>query len=108
MGKCQGCKSDFKFQVFTSRELFSLKLSADFIDHLCERLKLDFDETTANGNVCFADSREVRADFRTSFNKLDIINFIAREHPERKTYFSTTEFSLPEDALSFWSAIRKT
>lgn len=90
---------------FTRSELLTFDLNPDFVVRLCKHLKLDLDETAAATNVCFANSPEVRADFRTTFNKLDIINFIVGEYPAGKTYFRTTEILFPGDPISFWTAI---
>jgi hypothetical protein len=92
-------------KAFTRAEMLEFELKEDFINTLCDQLKLDFDEIASESNVCLANSREVRAEFRTSFNKSDIINLIAVKHPERKKFFRDTEVLIPGDAISFWAEI---
>lgn len=55
----------------------TFSLGEGMIDQISERIGLVFEPgTETGGNVCFANSPELRDDFKISFSAIDVLNYI--------------------------------
>ena len=70
---------------YSLQELSRLKIHAVGICELAKQLDLTYvNYERTNGNVCFNDNRDVRPEFRTSFNKVDLLNYIKSKLSDAK------------------------
>lgn len=92
-------------RIYSKKELLGLLLQASFIAELAARLDLTFleeDEISAP-NLCLANSREVRPEYRTVFGQSDILRYCAARLPDRDMDIHKDTLSLPESTAVFWS-----
>ncbi len=92
----------------------SITINSEIINqfsHYCSLIYLDEEEE--GGNVCYADSNELRSEYRQSFILIDVLDYIyAFAHSSM--YKETQKIVIPLGADSFWrlvkfgSSIRKT
>ncbi|MBK8501560.1 MAG: hypothetical protein IPL46_04770 [Saprospiraceae bacterium] len=70
--------------TYLAEELYTLKLRPSFIKEMADRLKLTYVEVMMSGmegNLCFAEDREVRPEYRTTFDRLDLVKHIFSQLP---------------------------
>lgn len=90
--------------VYRKKDLFKLKIKPDFSNVLAARLNLRYLENdSAESNLCFANKKEVRAEFRTTFNKMDIIHYVSSFITKVTVDLGKVEIPLPENAAAFWN-----
>lgn len=93
---------------YTKQELFGLKISSQFIDDMEAWLGLSYWEShPPEGNLCFANTRDVRAEFRTVFSKTDIIYLISAVLQKDHFDVELDAFFFPTQATSFWLLVEK-
>ncbi|WOD43483.1 type ISP restriction/modification enzyme [Hwangdonia lutea] len=99
--------------VFTSTK--SGKVKTDFVSQIAKKLDLDFaPENESDGNVCFANSNELRDDYKSTFAPIDILNYIyavlhSAIYRENFNEFLKIDFSslpYPKDTNTFWELVK--
>ena len=55
-------------------------------------------DDTPEGNVCFADNHELRAEFKSTFRKSDVENYFLGLSQIRQN----NDLAIPQDAETFW------
>lgn len=88
----------------------TFNLEEGMIDRISEKTGLAFIlESEVGGNVCFADSPELRDDFKISFLAIDVLNYSygALHSPTYKAASQTGSLYLPypKDAVVFWEMV---
>lgn len=90
-------------------------LEEGMINWMSKKMGLTFEtEMEAGGNVCFANSLEVRDDFKISFSPLDILDYIygvlhtTTYNEESKDFLKMNPPGLPypKDSAAFWESIK--
>jgi len=110
--------SKFRFQISTSKSVslfvetdekclnsYEIELNSEVISYFSKELTLDFvSQNERHDNVCFANSKEVRDEFRTTFTTSDILRyfdfFLKYSLKNKKQGFNKLEFSKNRD--DFW------
>lgn len=79
------------------------------ITALEDKLALNFEEgLMINGKVCFANTDEVRPDFRTNFTGGDLLNYIFALLPAEGAIDDAKVYlPFPEDADHFWTQVER-
>lgn len=89
-------------------------LEAEIIKEIAYRLNLHFvTEAETIGNVCLANSSEVRDDYRTTFAHIDLLDYIyavlhSPTYREKYKEFLKIDFPrvpYPKDAATFWKLV---
>ena len=63
--------------IYSESELLSLKLKPSFIKKMASLFNLTYmDDSMAESNLCFAESKEMRPEYRTTFSKADLLKNI--------------------------------
>lgn len=76
-----------------------MKGEKEIIREIEHKLKLLFTEESQNGNVCYAyTNEEMRDDFKLSFTRRDLTNFLRS--------FDGNEIIIPSDTDVFWKRVR--
>ena len=80
------------------------------ISELENKLALNFERgAVTNGKVCFANTGEVRSDFRTTFTSAELLNYIYALVPSSETNFKNEQelyLPFPENPEQFWKMVR--
>lgn len=96
--------------------LHQQELGEEVVRNIASSTKLVFsDGDAAQNNLCLANDREVRPEYRTSFNKMDVIDYIIAFLPDPADSKETKEqgdshfleVPLPENAALFWEAVQR-
>jgi len=58
-------------------------------------------DDTSEGNVCFANNPELRPEFKSTFRKSDIKNYLLGLSQSKKKQ----KITLPKDAQTFWKIV---
>ena len=106
----------FKTGISTERTYRSDFLNPEIIHQIATKLSLTFiteKEISSEGEVCFANSPEVRPEFRTTFAPIDILDYIyavmhSLTYREKYKEFLKIDFQripYPKDAVSFWKLV---
>ena len=91
-------------------------LNPKLITKIEEILQLSFiDKEETEGNLCMAQSEEIRPDFRESFTLKDLLNYIlgfshSEEHQQKLPLFpekGVFAVPLPQDSEEFWKMTAK-
>lgn len=104
----------FKFsEIFTTtpnnnikslQELYNLKLYPEFINKISILYGLSFEEKSfRDSNVCFAKSIEIRSEYRSTFNKRDILEIVYPQVQIQTVNFEKDEIVFPYKTSSFFS-----
>ena len=89
-------------------------LDPDILSKIAKNLDLSFvPEKEIGGNVCMANSEEVRDDFKTSFAPIDLLDYIyavlhSPEYREKYKEFLKIDFPrvpYPKDSEKFWKLV---
>lgn len=81
--------------TYSLRELSALNLQSDFIKRMAAEFDLIYaDDAVDESNLCFAESKEVRPEYRTTFRKVDVIEYIF-------TRFSTPTVNMEQSVAIF-------
>lgn len=63
--------------TYSTEELSALNLQPDFIKKMAAESDLIYVEnTTAEGNLCFVENKEVRPEYRTTFSKVKVLEIV--------------------------------
>lgn len=98
-------------EVFDTDQIITFGLEEEVINHISRKTGLVFElEREAGGNVCFANSPELRNDYKISFSVIDVINYIQRlmctlDYAEKHKEFLKVGFLVlpyPADDVAFW------
>lgn len=90
-------------EKYSREELHSLAIKPSFIVLLSDRMKITYKNNVSVENTCFADSRELMADYRTTFSRDDILTYIMREIENYPFYTDHFEIKVPENASVFFN-----
>lgn len=91
-------------KFYLLHELPNLELQSDFTKEMAKRLGLDFVGNNGIGsNLCFAECREVRSDYKSVFNKEDLLEHILPQLLSRTVSLEQDEVKLPDDVHLFFS-----
>ena len=88
---------------YRHEELLSLPIQPSFIELISNRLQILYKSRTSEDNTCYADSRELRADYRTTFSRDDILTYIMRGIENYPFYTEHFEIKVPENASVFFN-----
>lgn len=90
--------------VYPKAMLPALGLHDAFIADITGQLGLMYGESSGNkSNVCFANSRDLRPEYRTTFEKADLAHYICAFLPGEDANLESDEIPFPENAAAFWS-----
>lgn len=90
--------------IYLVHELPELELQSEFTREMANRLGLGFLSTNGiGGNLCFAENREVRSDYKSAFNKEDLLEHILPQLLFRTVSLEQDEVRLPDNARHFFS-----
>ncbi|HUH46551.1 MAG TPA: hypothetical protein VLZ54_05305 [Arenibacter sp.] len=90
-------------------------LEEEMANYMSKKIGLTFEtEMDAGGNVCFANSPEVRDDFKISFSPMDILNYIhgallsIAQSKEYRSFLAVDPPGLPypKDSVVFWESVK--
>lgn len=101
----QDCDENY-FDFFSlidknNEAIFSINL--EIADKIAQSLGLIFLNQKETGNVCFANSDEVRPEFRQSFTTIDLLDYIfAMMHYNK----DLQKIPIPLDTLHFWKLVQ--
>lgn len=66
---------------------------------------LFINQTESEGNVCFGNSNELRAEFKETFTSVDLMNYeFAISHSEKYKDFISSDF-VPNNREIFWELV---
>lgn len=99
------CKENyFNFFLLTEKdndEAFSINF--EITDKIARSLGLIFLNQKETGNVCFANSDEVRPEFKQSFTTIDLLDYIfAMQHYNK----DLQKIPIPLDSMHFWKLVQ--
>jgi hypothetical protein len=90
--------------VYPKAKLPELELHEAFIGNMIGRLGIFYKGNSGTeSNVCFANSRDLRPEFRTSFRKTDVIYYLSAFLPGSDVNLESDEVPFPENVAAFWS-----
>ncbi|WP_426485899.1 hypothetical protein [Flavobacterium sp. 2] len=93
---------DSLFQKSVSK---SITINREIVMQFSNHSGLLFSNETETGNVCFAESNELRSEYRLSFKLVDLLDYVyAFAHSS--IYKETQKIILPPDADSFWNLVK--
>jgi hypothetical protein len=99
--------SDPNKHFYKKQELYTLKLSSNFINKMEVLLNLSYLESTnSKSNLCFENNSDVQPAFRTIFTKMDIINYINVALNKDNFEIETDKIPLPSNAVNFWETVK--
>lgn len=85
--------------IYSAEELAALDLQPDFIRIMAADFNLIYVEKAADeSNLCFAENREVRPEYRTTFSKADIVEIIFSQ-------LTVEAVNMEQDVVRFSSGI---
>ncbi len=89
-------------EKYSREELHSLAIKPSFIILLSDRMKITYKNDLSVENTCFADSRELMAEYRTTFSNDDIMSYILKEIKGTSIYTEHIKIKVPENAVEFF------
>lgn len=99
------CKENY-FDFFSlsdknNEAIFSINF--EIADKIARSLGLIFLNQKQTGNVCFANSDEVRQEFRQSFTTIDLLDYVfAMQHYDT----DLQKIPIPIDSMHFWKLVQ--
>lgn len=97
-------------------EVRTPNLNSEIVNQIAKKLNLTFtnEKETTEGEVCFANSEEVRPEFRLTFAPIDILDYIyavlhSPAYREKYKEFLKIDFPrvpYPKDANTFWQLVK--
>lgn len=86
-----------------------IRFNKEIIREIEVRIKIPFDDDNyASGEVCFANSNEVRPEFRQNFSALDVQNYIrAVLFNQKKALILPVKIPYPKDVSTFWELVEE-
>lgn len=95
-------------RFYNAAELNLLDLQQDFIYKISILYQLPFEGIiNSHDNLCFAGNKEVRLEYKTSYNKIDILEIILPQTLHQKIDFEIDEVIFPNEVHSFFSTSYK-
>lgn len=95
-------------RVSSLQELYALKLHPDFIQKLATLYGLSFEaEPPLDTNVCFSKSKDIRPEYRSTFNKQDVLEIVYPQVQGQTVSPEWDELVFPQKAASFFSTSYK-
>lgn len=89
--------------------IYQLYLDEEVLQNLVKCLQMEFlNESPQEGKVCFAQSDEVRDDFKTFFTAVDLLAYLNSLEEIAFIEKSTYLLWYPSDSQQFWKSIKKT
>jgi hypothetical protein len=95
---------------FTIDDLFQktseiILINKDVVKHFTNHLGLLFLKEQESGNICFANSDEVRPEYRQSFRLIDFLDYIyAFMHS--LVYQESQKIIIPSESVVFWKLVK--
>lgn len=66
--------------LYGKESLMALDVNIEFTERLSEYLGLTYLESNGvEGNLCYAQNKNIRSGYRMTFSKLDILNYLDRQ-----------------------------
>jgi 5-formyltetrahydrofolate cyclo-ligase len=90
-------------QQLTMTQLFELNFQPAFIEMLTKQLGLPFVDSPEEGNVCYAESRALRADYRSTFSRADVLDIIRPQLWQQRIDLQQQKVVVPDHQDSFFS-----
>jgi len=100
--------------LYKISQKFIADLTPQNIDQIAKTIGLTFiTKKDPEGNVCLANSPEVRPEFRETFTLLDLQDYfiailhskIARENNQEFLNIDFSQISIPTDTVEFWKFV---
>jgi 5-formyltetrahydrofolate cyclo-ligase len=90
---------------YSVAELSAQPLQSDFIRQLADRFDLTFVESSSagEGNLCFAEDREVRPAYRTTISRAEVLDIVLPQLLSPVVNLDRDEVLLPEAAQDFFA-----
>ena len=81
--------------IYSAEELYALELKPSFIQKMTVYFNLSYVKNKiGEGNLCFAENKELRPEFRMTFNKADVVKKVF-------IYLSKERVNVMQDKLVF-------
>lgn len=91
---------------YTKKELRALALEEGFVREMAARLNLTFQESNSSeNNLCFANSVDVRPEFRTFYTKTDIVHYVCACLDKDLYELAPDEVPFPASTTTFWEGV---
>lgn len=91
----------FTIETLFEQSAESISLNSDIVQLFADRLSLLFSSKKETGNVCFANSGELRPEFRQNFKATELLDYVyAFAHSS--FYKEFQKIAIPSEADSFW------
>lgn len=94
---------DHNVKSETSTEL--KKIDQELVDLFERSLNLIFIPEEVNGNVCYASNSEFRADFRTTFQPVDLLDYLFAVVHQSQEPLLIASFMPPTNTTIFWQLV---
>ncbi|WP_432222164.1 hypothetical protein ACRASX_01280 [Flavobacterium sp. TMP13] len=82
-----------------------LYLDTGLIAAFEKNLKLTFVAEKVMGNVCFASNSDIRAEFRTNFRAIDVVDYFCALLNQSEVPVELISFQFPTDTAVFWKYV---
>ena len=100
--------------LFETGQKRTPNLNIEIVDEIAKGLGLEFVTEKEEGNVCLANDKEVRSEYRTTFAPIDLLDYIyavLHSPTYRETYkeFLKIDFPrvpYPKDSNTFWQLVQ--
>lgn len=116
----ENISNGFKVGIATHHAIYTertLVIDRKIIKQIAEKLRLTFineEGTNIEGEVCFAQSQEVRPEFRIVFTQMDALDYIyailysSAYHKKFKEYLNADlkGIPIPTDTTIFWNLVK--
>lgn len=116
----ENISNGFKLGIATHHAFYTertLVIDREIIKQIAEKLRLTFineEETNIEGEVCFAQSQEVRPEFRIVFTTVNALDYIyailysSAYHKKFKEYLNADlkEIPIVTDTTIFWNLVK--
>ncbi len=89
-------------EKYRQEEIHFLPLNPSFIALLSGHLQITYQENDTVENTCFADSKELMADYRTTFSQKDVINYILIQMEDKPISKERLQIKMPENPMEFF------
>lgn len=90
----------------TKTELAGLPLRKRFIEEMHQKLGLTYVEGRhEGGSLCYQDTPELRAEYRISYSKSDVVNYISVLMKVDEFNLQKDSVLFPRDQVSFWKPL---
>lgn len=99
---CKESYFDF-FSLFGKKTEAIFSVNLEIVDKIARSFGLIFLNQKETGNVCFANSDEVRSEFRQSFTTIDLLEYVFAMR-----YYNNDlqKIPIPSDSMHFWILVQ--